>query len=199
MTAIWSELESLRQHDTCRTVENIYRMKLLSKRFVFLRKCDENSIVKRHEARLVVKCFMHGNVDQTFAPFPNITTNWTCIAMRVHKGYIIHHLDIKNASMHGEIVEEVLVTALDDLDLCGKNKVLKLRRGLYRLKQAPSLWHKKLSAVMKELSFKKLLSDSFSTKRGLSHYHFTWMTLCCCVKMINIFKQSSENWLSTWA
>ena len=46
-------------------------------------------------------------------------------------------MDGRTASLHGEIDRDFFITAPDGLDICGTDQVLKLRRGLYVLKQAP--------------------------------------------------------------
>ena len=54
-TAIHSELKSIRQHGTWDIVVHPQGAKPLSTRFVFIRKFDENGLVIRHKAHLVVQ------------------------------------------------------------------------------------------------------------------------------------------------
>lgn len=51
------------------------------------------------------------------------------------------------------------------LDLCHTDEVLRLRRGVYGLQQAPRLWHEKWESVMKELGFYRLTSDDCVYRR----------------------------------
>lgn len=47
-------------------------IRVLSTRFVFLRKRDESGEVIRYKVRLVVRGFLQGNVDQAFAPLSTL-------------------------------------------------------------------------------------------------------------------------------
>lgn len=151
--AIESELQSLKPHGTWEVAEHSKGMKVLSTRFVFHRKYDETGCIISHKARLVVRGFLQGNVDQTFAPVVDFTTIRTCLAIAVQKGYSIHQMVIKTAFLHGEIDGNVYVEAPEGLKMCQPGQVLKLRRGLYGLKQAPRLWHSKWDSVMKQMRF----------------------------------------------
>lgn len=164
--AINAELKSLGKHDTWEIVKKIDGVRTLPTRFVFLRKRDEKGNVIRHKARLVVKGYLQGNVDQTFAPVVDITTVRTCLAVAVQRGYSIHQMDVRTAFLHGEIDDDVYIRSPDGLKLCETGQVLKLRRGLYGLKQAPRLWHDKWESVMETMGFKKLLADDCVYRRG---------------------------------
>ena len=164
--AIESELKSLSQHDTWEVVDRPEGAKPLSTRFVFARKREEFGKVIRYKARLVVRGFLQGDVEQTFAPVVDFTTIRTSIAVAVKKRYIIQQMDVRTAFLHGEIDSDVYITAPDGLDLCESDKVLKLRRGLYGLKQAPRLCHDKWQSVMDMMGFDKFVSDECVYRRG---------------------------------
>lgn len=137
--AIESELKSLKQHGTWEIVDTPERAKPLSTIFVFLCKYDEDGTVIRHKARLVVRSFLQGNVDQTFAPVVDFTTIRTCLVVAVKRGYYIDKIDIKTAFLHGEIERDVYIDCPEGISLCKQGQVLQLRKGLYGLKQASRL------------------------------------------------------------
>jgi hypothetical protein len=60
------------------------------------------------------------------------------ITLAVHEGWEVHHMDIKSAFLNGDLQEEVYVEQPAGFVVVGKeHKVLKLKKTLYRLHQAP--------------------------------------------------------------
>ena len=160
-----SELDSLRHHGTWEIVEEPGGVKPLTTRFVFLRKHDEHGNVCRHNARLVVRGFLQGDVEQTFAPFVDFTTVRTCLSVAVQRKYATHQMDVQTAFLHGQIDTDVYIKAPDGVRLCEDVQVLKLRRGLYGVKQAPRLLQDKWKEVMSTMSFSALRSDECVYRR----------------------------------
>jgi hypothetical protein len=59
------------------------------------------------------------------------------IALVVHERWEVHHMDIKLAFLNGDLQEEVYIKQLVGFIVTGKeNKVLKLKKALYRLHPA---------------------------------------------------------------
>lgn len=68
----------------------------------------------------------------------------------------VHHLDVKTAFVHGELKETVYVTQPEGFEKRGEeNKVYKLKKALYGLRQAPRAWNNKLNHILCELRFTK--------------------------------------------
>ena len=163
--AIESELKSLDEHSTWVPSKLPTGVKPLSTRFVFKRKFDESGELIRHKARLVVRGFLQGNVENTYSPVVEFTTIRTALALAVEKGHVIHQMDVKTAFLHGKIDEDVYVTPPEGMDIFEDHEVLKLQRGLYGLKQAPRLWNERWREVMEALGFQMLTSDNCAFKR----------------------------------
>ena len=163
--AIESELDALRKHETWEIVDRPKGIAPLSTRFVFLRKRNEQGTVIRHKARLVVRGFLRGDVNQTFASVLDYTTVRACIAIAIQRGYALQQLDVRAAFLHGKLDEEVYIESPKGLSLCEPHQILKLRRGLYGLKQAPRLWQDKWNEVMGQLGFCKLMADECVYRR----------------------------------
>jgi hypothetical protein len=59
------------------------------------------------------------------------------IALATHKGWEVHHMDVKSAFLNGDLQEEVYIEQSTGFIVAGKeHKVLKLKKALYRLHQA---------------------------------------------------------------
>lgn len=59
--------------------------------------------VERYKARLVVRGFLQGVVENTFAPVIDFTIVRTALAIEVQKGFFIEQLDVRTAFLHGEV------------------------------------------------------------------------------------------------
>lgn len=157
--ALSSELESLMKHRTWEVVFRPEGVRELPGKLIFLRKRDRDGKVVRHKARLVVKGYLQGDVDHTFAPVVDFATVRTCLAIAVSTGYIIRQMDVKTAFLHDELEEELYLRAPLGLNSCRKDQNLRLRRGLYGLKQATRLWMEKWRDVMKSVGFRRMKAD----------------------------------------
>jgi hypothetical protein len=60
------------------------------------------------------------------------------IAVMVHERWEVHHMDVKSVFLNGDLQEEVYVEQPMGFIVAGKeHKVLKLKKALYGLHQAP--------------------------------------------------------------
>jgi hypothetical protein len=68
----------------------------------------------------------------------------------------VHHLDVKSAFLNGDLAEEVFVKQAPGFVVPGaEHKVLRLRKALYGLRQAPRAWNAKLDATLRALGFER--------------------------------------------
>lgn len=68
-------------------------------------------------------------------------------------------MDVHDAFLHGDLVEEVYMKLPPCFHGADLNKVCRLHKSLYGLKQAPSCWFEKLSTALKKYGFEKALAD----------------------------------------
>jgi hypothetical protein len=60
------------------------------------------------------------------------------IALMTHEGWEVHHMDIKSVFLNGDLQEEVHIEQPTGFIIASKeHKVLKLKKALYGLYQAP--------------------------------------------------------------
>ncbi|GKA01323.1 retrovirus-related pol polyprotein from transposon TNT 1-94 [Tanacetum coccineum] len=79
--------------------------------------------------------------DESFAPVARLEAVRIFIAYVAHKSFKIYQMDVKTAFLNGPLKEEVYVAQPDrfvDPDL--PKNVFRIRKDLYRLKQAPRAW-----------------------------------------------------------
>ncbi|GJW24922.1 ribonuclease H-like domain-containing protein [Tanacetum coccineum] len=70
-----------------------------------------------------------------------------------------HLLDVNNAFLYGDLVEDVYMTLPEGYNNMDKSKVCKLSKSLYGLKQAPRQWNAKLTTTLAEHDFEQSKFD----------------------------------------
>ncbi|RDY10160.1 hypothetical protein CR513_05363, partial [Mucuna pruriens] len=113
------------------------------------KKCKFDRTLEQYKGRLVAKGYtqIYGiNYEETFAP--------------VAKNMNLHQFDVKNAFLHGDPEEEVYMDIpLGFYSHNEKNKVCKLKKTLYELKQSPQAWFGRFGQVMISLRYKQRQGD----------------------------------------
>ncbi|KAG7598928.1 Zinc finger CCHC-type [Arabidopsis suecica] len=153
------EIHSITKNNTWDLVDLPNDVKPIGLKWVFKIKRNSDGSINKYKARLVAKGYVqkHGiDFDEVFAPVARIETVRFIIALAASNGWEIHHLDVKTAFLHGELKEIVYVSQPEGfITEEDKNKVYKLNKALYGLRQAPRAWNNKLNQILKELNFMK--------------------------------------------
>lgn len=89
----------------------------------------------------------------TFAPMAKMTTVQTLVALAASKSWPIFQMDVKNAFLNGDLHEEVFIKPPPGLPLPSQDLICRLRRSLYRLKQAPRALFTKLRHTIQKAGF----------------------------------------------
>ena len=122
---------------------------VIGSKWVFRNKSDENGIITRNKARLVVKgyCQQEGiDYDETFAPVARLEAVRKFLAYAASNNIKVYQMDVKSAFLNGEIEEEVYVHQPEGfVDPQCPNHVYKLNKALYGLKQPPKACYEPLS------------------------------------------------------
>jgi hypothetical protein len=138
--AMLSEMESIEANRTWILSVLPAGHKAIGLKWVFKVKKDPQCKIIKHKARLVAKGYAQRegvDFEEVYAPVARIETVRLIIALAAQKGWQIHHMDVKLAFLNGDLVEEVYVQQPPDFFARGSSgKVLKLKKALYRLRQA---------------------------------------------------------------
>jgi hypothetical protein len=99
--------------------------------------------------------------DQIFSPVVRYETVRLICTLAALKKWHMSALDVCNAYLYGELNEEIYMEQPEGYKAPGKeHKVLRLHKALYGLKQAGLTWWRMLDHSMKDLGFRRLVSDA---------------------------------------
>nr|GEV76820.1 hypothetical protein [Tanacetum cinerariifolium] len=94
--------------------------------------------------------------EESFAPVARLEAIWIFIAYAAHKNMVVYQMEVKTVFLNGNLREEVYVSQPDGfVDQDNPNHVYKLKKALYRLKQAPRAWYDMLSSFLLSQDFSK--------------------------------------------
>ncbi|KAL8124825.1 hypothetical protein AgCh_012470 [Apium graveolens] len=83
---------------------------VIGTKWVFRNKMDENGIVTRNKARLVVKDYSQEkgiDYDEIFAPVARLEEIRIFLAFAAHSDFKVYQMDVKSAFLNGELEEEI--------------------------------------------------------------------------------------------
>lgn len=90
----------------------------------------------------------------TYSPVARLTTIRVLLSLAVSYGLIVHQMDVKTAFLNGELDEKIYMKQPDGFVIKGhEDKVCKLLKSLYGLKQARKQWHEKFDKTLTSASF----------------------------------------------
>jgi hypothetical protein len=124
---------------------------------VYKPKLNADGNVGKYKARLVVKGYKQEyGVDykEVFAPVARLDTIRLVISVAAQNLWSIYQFDVKSAFLHGELQEDVYVEQPLGYEKQGnEKKVYKLKKALYRLKQAPRAWYSRIKFYFIRVGF----------------------------------------------
>jgi hypothetical protein len=107
------EYNSLIENQTWDLVPLPSDQKLVRCKWIY-RKRKADGLVIRYKESLVAKGFQqfHGiDYNETFAPVANMDSIQLALAIATTRKWEVHHMDVKNAFLHGDIKEEIYMEA----------------------------------------------------------------------------------------
>lgn len=158
-----AKLLALDENKTWSVVDLPHGKVLIGCKWVYKVKYHANGSIERCKARLVAKGYSRlEGVDyfDTFSPVAKITTVRVLLALASIKGWHLEQLDVNNAFLHGDLNEDVYMSLPPGFpDIKDHNKVCKLHKSIYGLKQASRQWYSKLSSSLVSLEYTPSQSD----------------------------------------
>jgi hypothetical protein len=150
------ELRSIQDNDTWEAVDLSAGHRPIRLKWVYKAKKDEQGRIVKHKARLVAKGYVQNqgiDYEEAFTPVARIESIRLILAVVVHEGWRVHHMDVKSAFLNGDLAEEVYARQPSGFAVGEDHQVLKLWKALYGLRQAPRAWYAKLHSSLISLGF----------------------------------------------
>lgn len=140
-------------------------------------KRDEDGKPARFEARLVARGNLQNDdalsFSDLYAPVACIELVRLLLTISVAFGWTRHHLDIKGAFLYATLPESTkiclklpFIKGVEEAN----GRIVRLRKSLYELRQAPQLWYQLLAKALQTVGFTRLPSTeclfALRTKQG---------------------------------
>ena len=127
----------------------------INNKWIFVVKRNPDGLIERYKARLVIKgCNQKSGIDyyDTFSPIARLETIRLILSITAKHNMKLKHFDVASAFLNGHLEEEIFMkqpVGFED----GTNRVLKLKKCLYGLKQASRCWNRKFNQFMVSQGF----------------------------------------------
>ncbi|UYV81409.1 hypothetical protein LAZ67_20001109 [Cordylochernes scorpioides] len=162
LQAMNEELNSLEKNNVWELTPLPKDKRIIGCKWTYKQKLNSKGEIERYKARLVAKGFNQKfgrDYEETFAPIVKHSTIRAFLAASVYKGMQVNHLDVKTAFLHGDLDKELYMELPEGLHTKQTNKVCKLKKAIYGLKQAGRSWNTKIASTLIKNTFKQSIVD----------------------------------------
>ncbi|WJZ91855.1 hypothetical protein VitviT2T_010895 [Vitis vinifera] len=162
--AMNEEMKSLQKNETWELVECPPGKKPVGCRWIYTVKYKTDGSIERFKARLVAKGYTQTygiDYTETFAPVAKINTVRVLLSLAANLDWPLQQVDVKNGFLHGELFEELYMDLPPGCMVSEKQcqKVCKLKKSLYGLKQSPRAWFGRFTKSMRAFGYRQSNSD----------------------------------------
>ena len=155
--AIHEEIGPLEKNQIWKVIDLLEGKKIMGNKWVFTIKYKENGSIERYKVRLVAKGYTQTfGVDykEAFSPVAKLYTIRVLLSITTKMDWPLHQFNVKNAFLYRNLAKEVFMDLLACMNNFGRNqKVCKLRKTLYGLKQSPRAWFGRFKEAMKRYGY----------------------------------------------
>lgn len=192
-SAMNEEISSIQRNQTWELTDLPPGKKTVGLKWVFKSKYHSDGSLHKHKARLVAKGYSQKqgvDFEDTFSPVARLETVRTFLALAAQLKWPIFQLDLKSAFLNGDLQEEVFVDQPEGFIVAGsEDKVYRLKKALYGLRQAPRAWYGKVDQYFVKYGFQR--SDYEPTLYKKIYENSDMMLVCIYVDDI-IYMGSSQ-------
>ena len=160
--AVMEEMKALEKNSTWDICTLPKGHKTVGCKWVFSLKYKADGTLDRHKARLVAKGFTQTygiDYSETFSPVAKLNTIRVLLSVAVNKDWPLYQLDVKNAFLNGDLVEEVYMSPPPGFEAQFGQHVCKLQKSIYGLKQSPRAWFDRFTTFVKSQGYRQGHSD----------------------------------------
>jgi hypothetical protein len=162
--AMTEEYQSIIKNDVWEIVPIPKNKDVVSSEWIYKIKHVVDESIEKHKARFVARGFSQKegiDYEDMFSHVARYISIRTIIALATKMKWKLHQMDVKTTFLNGVIVEEVYIEQPQGFEgEYRKTRVCKLKKALYRLKQAPRAWYGRIDSFLTSLGFTKSKVDS---------------------------------------
>ncbi|GJV51222.1 retrotransposon protein, putative, ty1-copia subclass [Tanacetum coccineum] len=157
LNAMNVEMQSMKDNEVWDLVELPPNCKTVGSKWLFKKKTDMDGAVHTYKARLMAKGYTQTpgiDYKETFSPVADIRAIRILIAIAAFYDYEIWQMDVKTTFLNGYLSKEVYMEQPEGfVNPKYPKRVCKLKRSIYRLKQASRQWNKRFDDEIKKFGF----------------------------------------------
>eukprot|EP00253_Pinus_taeda_P010775 PITA_10775 len=157
------EMASLHKNDAWDLVELMAGRKSISRKWVFKKKTNAEGKVEKYKARLVAKGYSHvPGIDfgDIFSLAAKVTSIRLLLYVVVAFDFEVEQMDVKTTFLHRDLEEEIYMKQPKGFEVKDKKeRVCKLKKSMYGLKQSPRMWYQKFDTFIQRLGFTRSKAD----------------------------------------
>ena len=157
--AMSTEYEALMENKTWVLVDLPPGKKPIKTKWVFRTKRGVTGEIESYKARLVGKGYAQRKgveYEETYAPVIRHGSLRFIFALAAQHQLIIEQMDAVSAFLQGELNEELYICQPEGFEDCSQpQKVCRLIKAIYGLKQSSRVWNEKLDAALKSFGLKR--------------------------------------------
>jgi hypothetical protein len=138
-------------------VDRTENMKPIGCKWVFKTKRNADGKIERYKARLVAKGYNQKegiDYNETFSLVSTKDAFRVMMALVAHFNLELHQMDVKTAFLNGDLLEDIYMLQPEGF-IEDAEKVCKLKKSIYGLKQASRQWFLKFDAVITSFGFEE--------------------------------------------
>jgi len=157
------ELESMYSNSVWQLVDLPEGVKPIGCKWIFKRKRGADGKVETFKARLVAKGYTQKegvDYEETFSPVAMLKSIRILLAIAAYFDYEIWQMDVKTAFLNGYLDETIYMDQPEGYIVEGQQqKVCKLQRSIYGLKQASRSWNIRFDEAVKSYGFDQNIDE----------------------------------------
>lgn len=153
----------MKKNKTWELVDKPAHKKAIGVKWILKTKFNHDGTVLKYKERLVFKGYSQQfgvDYNEIFALVSRHDTIRVVLALAASMACNIHQMDVKSAFLNGYLQEEIYVKQPLGFSAKGQeDRVLKLKKSLYGLKQTPRAWYSRINDYFEHEGFEKSLSE----------------------------------------
>ena len=163
------EMESMYFNSVWELIDQPDEVRPIGCKWIYKRKRDHMGKVQTYKARLVAKGYtqVEGvDYEETFSPVAMIKSIRILLSIATFYNYEIWQMDVKTAFLNGNLEENIYMVQPEGFIEQGQEqKVCKLNRSIYGLKQASRSWNMRFDTAVKSYGFEQNVDEPCVYKR----------------------------------